>query len=82
MPHMSASLRLPSFVLVKKEMSLLLVYNIIKHIQKHNPGAHQDLNDCKIQFQVTGAHKGTMCDIQQGLRDVAHPYLPQACIYQ
>ena len=61
MPHTPASLSLPSFVLVKEEISFFLVYNIIEHIQKNNPGAHQDLNNCKIQFQVTWAHKGTMC---------------------
>ncbi|CAO2607387.1 Mediator of RNA polymerase II transcription subunit 9, partial [Lemmus lemmus] len=47
----------------KEEISFLLAYNIIKHIQKNNPSAHQDLNDYKIQFQVTRAHKGTMCGI-------------------
>lgn len=63
MPPTPASLRLPSLVLVKEEISLLLVYNITEHVRKNNPGAHQDLNDCKIQSQVTWEHKGTMCGI-------------------
>lgn len=62
-PPTPASLRLPSLVLVKEEISLLLVYNITEHVRKNNPGAHQDLNDCKIQSQVTWEHKGTMCGI-------------------
>lgn len=65
MSHMPASLRPPSSVLMKEEISFLpLVYNIVKFIQKNNPGAHQDLlNAGKMKFQTAREHVGTVCGI-------------------